>query len=169
MTELTSGWRSFLSHPAFFEAAQHVVGARRWLKRFVRETLKPQKGDRMLDIGCGPAAILHYLPDIEYCGFDHSEAYILAAREKYGKRAKFFCDDVIAVGKYGLPSFSIVTAVGVLHHIDDASVLRLFAETREALAPRGRFITADPCFFDGMPWITRAIISNDRGGEYTTC
>jgi len=36
------------------------------MKRFARETVQPWAGERMLDVCCKPAAILRYLPDVDY-------------------------------------------------------------------------------------------------------
>ena len=163
MAERTSGWHAALSVPIVFELAQHAVGARRWMKRFVRDIVQPRPGERMLDIGCGTAAILRYLPDVDYYGFDHSAAYIETAQRQFGGRARFFCDDVGTIRAHGLGPFDIATAIGLLHHVDDDVALDLLAEVREALVPGGRLITADPCFFDGQPWITRLVVANDRG------
>ena len=163
MAERQSGWYAALSLPIVYELVQHAAGARRWLKRFVRDTVQPRAGDRMLDVGCGPAAILRYLPELDYCGFDHSAAYIESARRQFGERARFFCDDVGAIRQHGVGPFDIATAIGVLHHIDDGAALDLLAKLGEALAPGGRLITADPCFFDRQPWLTRLVVANDRG------
>jgi SAM-dependent methyltransferase len=163
MAERLSGWHAALSTPVVYELIQHAVGARRWLRRFVRDTVRAQAGERVLDVGCGPAAILRYLPDVDYCGFDHSPSYIEAARGQFGDRARFFCDDVGSIDRHAVGPFDIAIAIGVLHHIDDGQALGLFAKIRDLLAPRGRLITADPCFFDGQPWITRLVVSNDRG------
>jgi SAM-dependent methyltransferase len=163
MAERRSGWHAALSVPFVYELVQHAVGARRGLKHFVCNTIRPHPGQRMLDIGCGPAAILRYLPEVDYCGFDHSAAYIEFARRRFGARGRFFCDDVATINAHGVGPFDIATAIGVLHHIDDNAALDLFFKVREALVPGGRLITADPCFFDGQPWITRLIVSNDRG------
>ncbi len=119
----------------------------------------------MLDVGCGPGAIVNYLPKLNYYGFDHSPTYIAAARRKFGDRAHFFCNDVGVVNKLGIGPFDVATAIGVLHHIDDKQVLKLLVDVRGALVPGGRLITADPCFFDGQPWITRLIVANDRGAN----
>jgi ubiquinone/menaquinone biosynthesis C-methylase UbiE len=89
MAERSTGWHAALSAPIVYELVQHAAGARRWLKRFVRETVRPQTGERMLDIGCGPMAILRYLPDVDYCGFDQSAAYIEPARRKFGEHGRF--------------------------------------------------------------------------------
>lgn len=165
MAERTTGWRAVLSHPRVFEAVQHAVGARSWLKRFVQGTIKPQPGQSMIDIGCGPAAILNYLPPLEYCGFDHSAAYIDAAKKRFGDRTgvRFFCADASTFRQYGVGPFEVATAIGLLHHLDDRQVLDLFANVREMLTPDGRLFTADPCFFDGQHGITRRIIAADRG------
>jgi len=163
MAERTSGWHAILSSPVVFELVQHAVGARAWLKGFVRETIRPQPGERMLDVGCGPAAILRYLPDVDYCGFDHSAAYIESARRQFSGRGRFFCDDINSIHAHGVGPFDVAIAIGVLHHIDDEQALGLFAKVHEVLAPGGRLLTADPCFFDGQPWITRLVVANDRG------
>jgi len=163
MAERSSGWHAALSAPIIYGFMQHAVGARRWMKRFVRDTVQPQAGERMLDIGCGPAAILHYLPRVDYCGFDHSATYIESARRQFGARARFFCADVGTIREYGVGPFDIAIAISLLHHIDDAAALDMLAKVREALVPGGRLVTADPCFFKGQPWITRLVVANDRG------
>ena len=163
MAERTSGWHATLSIPIVYELVQHAVGARRWQKRFVRQTVRPYAGARMLDIGCGPAGILRYLPDVDYCGFDNSAAYIESARRRFGERGRFFCDDVGTIAEHGVGPFDIAIAIGVLHHLDDDATLSLFTKVRDALVPGGRLIAADPCFFDGQPWLTRLVVSNDRG------
>jgi 2-polyprenyl-3-methyl-5-hydroxy-6-metoxy-1,4-benzoquinol methylase len=167
--ERTTGWRAILSTPWIFELVQHAVGARAWVKRFVRQTIKPVDGEKMLDVGCGPAAILNYLPAIDYWGIDRSDAYIRAAQERFGQRGHFRCDDVSALHtQHEIETFDIATAIGILHHIGDREALALLADIRDLLKPGGRFFTADPCFFPGQPTITRAIVSADRGGNVRT-
>src|SRR5690606_1047261 len=49
-SERNRGWRALLTHPVIYEATQTAVGARRWLRTFVRESVQPKPGDRILDI-----------------------------------------------------------------------------------------------------------------------
>ena len=163
MAEKTTGWRSVLSVPWIYEAAQHVVGARRGMKIVVERYVQPKPGNKVLDIGCGPGGLVPLLPHVDYVGFDHSSQYIEHARERFGDRARFYCDDVSNFAQHQLASFDIVIAYGILHHLDDDRVRRLFQTAREALAPGGRIVTADPCYFAGQDPVTRFVSSRDRG------
>jgi len=61
---------------------------------YIDKYVKPKDGDKILDIGCGTADILEYLPNVEYLGFDMNNRYIQFALQKYGNRGKFFCKKV---------------------------------------------------------------------------
>jgi SAM-dependent methyltransferase len=163
MAERKGGWSAALSVPLAYDLVHHAIGARRWMKRFVADIVQPQSGERMLDVGCGTAGIVPYLPDVDYCGFDRDARYIESARRRFGARARFFCDDVGTIRAHGVGPFNVATAIGLLHHLNDDAALDLLAKVREALVPGGRLITADPCFFEGQPWITRLVVANDRG------
>lgn len=94
-------------------------------------------GDRVLDVGCGPADILEYLPQgIDYTGFDISERYIAAAKRRYGERGKFSIMPVSqAVGQDAV--YDSVIAIGVLHHLTDDDADALFALAANVLRPGG--------------------------------
>ena len=49
---------------------------------------------KVLDVGCGPANILAYLPPVDYTGVDLNEKHIAYAREAYGDRGRFIVGDV---------------------------------------------------------------------------
>ena len=73
----------------------------------------------ILDVGCGPADILAYLPNVDYWGFDISEAYIERAGNAFGTRGHFNCKQLQVDDLDELPKFDVVLAIGLLHHIDD--------------------------------------------------
>ncbi len=50
----------------------------------VNEYILPTPGCSVLDVGCGPAAILNLLQDVKYIGLDHNPNYISTATKKYG-------------------------------------------------------------------------------------
>jgi SAM-dependent methyltransferase len=163
-SERTQGpWR-LLAHPLFYEAVQHAVGARRWLTAFVRDAVKPGGGDKVLDIGCGPGALLGELPEsTTYVGLDRNPSYIAFARRKYGSRGSFIQDDVSNFARHGLADFDVAVAIGLLHHIDDAAASHLLETIRFILRPGGRFVTADPTYFVGQNRLIRFVMSKDRG------
>src|SRR3954469_11432428 len=105
----------------------------------VNDYVRPQPGERVLDIGCGPGDALEYLPEVDYTGVDLSERYIEAARERWGDRGTFVCADVRDAEFEG-KEFDVVMSVGVLHHLDDAAARGLIDLAARRLAAGGRFV-----------------------------
>lgn len=133
-------------------------------QRFAANHVRPLSGQRILDIGCGPADILQALPpDVEYYGFDESDTYIDAARRRFGARGQFRCARVTAelVGEFS--GFDVVLALGVLHHLDDADCAILLRIARSALKPGGRLVTLDGCFTTRQNPLARYLLHKDRG------
>jgi SAM-dependent methyltransferase len=162
MSERRGIW-SPLASPFAYETFHHLIGARRWLKRFAREVIRARSGDRVLDIGCGPGALLRYLPGTAYIGFDRNEAYIAHAKRIYGDRGQFICDDVINFADHAFPPVDIAVAIGILHHLNDELALRLLRATFNTLKPTGRLISVDPCYHPEQSLIQRFVASHDRG------
>ncbi len=163
MTQVTSGMRAVLSVPAVYDLFENVVGATRCRASFVRDFVKPVAGERVLDVGCGTAAILACLPDVDYCGYDISEAYIAKARRRFGARGHFVAALLAEHSLEHERPFNLVLAIGLLHHLDDDEATQLLRLCRAALAPCGRLITLDPCFDHAQSPVARWIISRDRG------
>jgi SAM-dependent methyltransferase len=153
-----------LSSPLVYECFHHLIGARRWLKRFTLDVIQPRDGDRIFDIGCGPGALLNFLPaTTTYVGFDHNELYISRARRLHRNRGEFICDDVGNFDRHGLQPADIAVAIGILHHLDDALAARMLQATATSLKPGGRLVTVDPCFHPDQSTLQRFVVSNDRG------
>jgi SAM-dependent methyltransferase len=168
MGETTTGMRAVLSHPSVYELWSRVVGGRHARSTLIGEYIRPKSGSRILDLGCGPGELLSHLPDsVSYLGVDVSREYIGRAQERFAERAEFRVGDATAVDN-DLRDFDLVTAFGVLHHLDDAGAQDLFRGAANALAPAGRVVTVDPTFAEGQSRIARAIISRDRGQHVRT-
>jgi SAM-dependent methyltransferase len=161
--QITTGIRSILSHPAVYSAFQYLMGAKKGWSLFVDHDVRPENGDVILDIGCGPADILEYLPKVDYWGFDISEKYIDKAKAKYGQYGKFYSKMLTIADIEQMPKFDLVMACGVLHHIDDRAAIDLLKLACAALKPGGRMVTIDPCFIPNQNPIARFLISKDRG------
>ena len=151
-----------LALPVVYRVWGRLVGGRD-RGAFAREHIRAREGQRVLDIGCGPADILQYLPKVDYTGFDANPDYITTATRNYGDRGRFYCQRVSEESLSAHEGFDIVLAVGVLHHLDDAEAEQLFRLALAALVPGGRLITLDGVFVKGQSKVARLIVSRDRG------
>ena len=169
MAQVTKGIRSILSLPGAYDLLMRSLGADRSRRVVVDEYLRPRLGDRILDIGCGTAAIVDFLPkDIEYFGVDLSADYIASATQHYGDRAHFRVGDVNELDFGSQERFDIITAWGLLHHLEDDEVSRLATTARKLLGADGRFITLDNCFTSDQSPVARTVIRWDRGRNVRT-
>lgn len=163
MAQITSGLRRLLNDPRVYVVTQRILTSDSRTRRWVDELLRPRAGQRVLDIGCGPADLLRFLPAVDYVGFDSSADYIEAARARFGARGRFEHARVDAATLEHLGAFDLVIARGVLHHLDDAEAEALFKLARAALAPGGRLVTLDACYAEGQSPLARMLIDRDRG------
>lgn len=168
MSQITTGVRSILSSPLIYSSFQNLMGARKCKSLFVQDYVRPKPGNRILDIGCGPADILDHLADVDYWGFDISSAYISKAKAKYGGKGRFFCKNLTHADIDHLPAFDVVMAIGVLHHLDDMACENLLRLVHRVLKPGGRLVTMDPCLEQGQNPIARFLIMHDRGQNVRT-
>ncbi|HEX3855797.1 MAG TPA: class I SAM-dependent methyltransferase [Verrucomicrobiae bacterium] len=155
---------TILSFPAGYRLFQWMVGAESARKTYLAEYVKPAPKHKILDIGCGPADILNYLPAVNYTGLDISPEYISSAKERFGSRGCFYCGDMgLATIEGERGSFDLVLAIGVVHHLDDTQASKLFALARRVLRPTGSLITYDGCYVPQQSQIARWLLGNDRG------
>lgn len=164
MSQITRGVRAVLSLPAAYNAFQNLLGARRVRKELCERYISAKPGDVLVDVGCGPAEILdHVDASVQYHGYDLSKPYIEAAIQRYGNRGQFHCADITLVPSDDIPPCDVAIAIGLLHHLDDDGVERLFACLHGRMRPGGRLITFDPAYWSGQHRVARFMISKDRG------
>jgi SAM-dependent methyltransferase len=160
MTQITSGFRSVFSSSAIYSLYQNMVFPK---KPLVRDYIKPFAGQKILDIGCGPADIANYLKNTQYLGLDFSQKYIEAARKRYGNSAAFEQADINNYVLNQAQHFDLVLSIGVLHHMEDNEVLNLIKLAKQALHKKGRFFVVEPCYVKDQSYLAKFIISKDRG------
>jgi cyclopropane fatty-acyl-phospholipid synthase-like methyltransferase len=160
--------KRWLGCPALFGAFNRLIGAARARTILARRYIRARDGQRVLDIGCGTAELLTYLPRVDYTGFDVSPSYIARARRRYGDRGTFLCRSVSAADAPSLGTFDLVLATGVLHHLSDEEARRLFALARAAMTAAGRLVTFDGCYRPRQSWVARALLAADRGAFVRT-
>ena len=161
--QITTGFRSILSHPIAYTGFQYLMGAHQGWKIIVNEYIKAKSGDAILDIGCGPADTLNYLGNVEYWGFDISPQYIKRAKNRFNGRGHFKCKLFEESDLLFLPKFDVVLLSGVLHHLDYIEAKGLVKLTLQALKSGGRLVTVDPCFTARQNRVARYLIEHDRG------
>lgn len=166
--------KSLLSFPEAYRLLMRALGGEKSTTIYLAEYVKPSCGERVLDLGCGPADMLSFLGDVTYTGLDVSPEYIAAAKRRFGTRGRFWCADVgLASLEQERSQFDLVLATGVLHHLDDERACSLFDLAHLALRPGGRLITLDGCYVPEQSSIARWMLDKDRGkfirprSEYT--
>jgi SAM-dependent methyltransferase len=155
--------RKLLAVPFVYRTFGRLTGGVAGRVRFARDHIRARPGQRLLDIGCGPADILPHLPGVDYTGFDASEDYIATAKRVHGDKGQFYAKRVSEETLAGSDKFDVVLAIGLIHHLDDAEAEHLFRLAHGALAPGGRFVTLDCVYTDTQSRAARYIISRDRG------
>jgi len=152
-----------LAHHGIYRAFRRLTGSARVNREFVQRYVRPQSGEAILDLGCGPGDVFELMPQVRYVGIDMSENYVAAARRRFGNRAKFLSGDLNSVEPGQLGNFDRVIAMGVMHHLSDDEVIAMLRRIREFLKPDGRFISYDPGFTEPQHPFARWIHKHDRG------
>ncbi len=161
---LVEQFSQILRAPGVYSAFRRAIGTERSWRVYLNEYVRPATEEKVLDIGCGPADVLQYLPEVDYTGVDISAEYIESAKKKFGKGRRFLCADASSFSLNGEQgTFDLVLATGVIHHLTDDEAGRLFHFARLALRPGGRFVTFDGCYVPKQSSIARWVLSNDRG------
>jgi SAM-dependent methyltransferase len=164
MGQIITGLRSVLSHPWIYDSFQNIMGARSGRRDFSTNFVRAYPGSRLLDLGCGTAQILDYLPEgVDYWGYDINPEYIAAAQTKFGGKGRFACRLLEESEMARILPFDIVLAIGLLHHLDDDTARNVLRLARLGLKPGGRFVSIDPVFVADQNPIARVLINRDRG------
>lgn len=157
-----------LKNPIVYWTYQRIVGGDRARKLFVKNNVKVLPKQKLLDLGCGPGNMLDFLPELDYHGVDNNPHYIAAAKEAYGNRGTFICEDLenYTVSEPG--TFDVVMATGVIHHLDDSLAEKLFQISAVALKPSGRLVTFDGCYIKNQNVFSKFMLDVDRGKHVRT-
>jgi SAM-dependent methyltransferase len=133
------------------------------IRGVIRRELRPGKGLRSLDLGCGPGAFADVFLGDDYFGVDMNARYIDHARRT--RKGTFLVSDA---RKVDLPDgrFDQILIFGLLHHLPDDYVRAVLAESTRLLAPGGRILA-----IEDIPAISKMnlighLIHNVENGEH---
>lgn len=158
---MTKSLELLLGRQTVYRLFRRLTGSDNLNREFVRQYVRPEVGEEILDIGCGPADVFELMPQVRYTGIDSSENYIASARRRFGDRAKFLCADLASLDHHA--SFDRIMCMGVMHHLSNDEVEGMLKTVCRILKPGGRFVSYDPCFTDPQHPVARWIHRHDRG------
>lgn len=152
-----------LDSPFIFDIFVKTLGERNRLKEIIKRELDIQKGDKVLDLGCGPGDLSVLFSAENYTGVDIDQKYIDFARKKYNRN--FIRMDASNL-KFEDNSFDLVFVSGLLHHISDNLVLKVMSEIKRVLKPPGRALIFDVSYVLGKEGLYKRIIRKLDRGRY---
>jgi SAM-dependent methyltransferase len=129
-------------------------------RQLVHEALAPRKGERILDVGCGPgfyvAELLDELgPDGSVVGIDVAPAMLAVARDRVAGRENVELIESDATSlQVADDDFDAALSVQVFEYVEDVDAA--LGEVRRALRPGGRIVLWD------VDWATLSMHSEDR-------
>lgn len=166
------GLLAVLTKPWVFNLFDYLIWKKKRVPELVYNYVRPYPGCRILDIGCGTASVLGYLPQTisAYDGFDMNPHYIDYARKHWRSRINctFTCRSVNNDPLTGSNQYDIVLALRILHHLSDPEAKMLIKTAHRALKPEGVMITLDNTYIPEQSKIARWLISKDRGKAVRT-
>jgi ubiquinone/menaquinone biosynthesis C-methylase UbiE len=163
-----SGAYRLITVPSIYKKLMFSLGADRAIARYVDEALQPKAGMKILDVGCGPANVLSYLPSVDYTGIDLNEKHIAYARQRYGDRGRFIVGNAADDLKQAEKTFDLINVSALLHHLGDSEAVSLFASLKRLLKGDGRIVTLDNVWLPNQRIIVKLINTLDSGTNIRT-
>jgi SAM-dependent methyltransferase len=163
MAQRISGAYRLIAIPTIYKTLMFSLGADRAIKRYVDEVLQPTPGTKVLDVGCGPANVLSYLPPVDYTGIDLNEKHIAFARELYGDRGRFIVGNAADDLKQEEETFDLINVSALLHHLSNHEAISLFGSLKRLLKKDGKIVTFDNVWLPRQRIAVKLINKLDSG------
>jgi SAM-dependent methyltransferase len=136
-----TGVFKLITIPAIHKRLMFSLGADRAITRYVEDVLQPKADMKMLDVGCGPANVLAYLPPLDYTGIDLNGKHIAYARQRYPGRGRFIVGNAADDLGQEEKTFDLINVSALLHHLGDDEAVSLFTSLKRLLKANGRIVT----------------------------
>jgi hypothetical protein len=125
MSQRTTGLRAVLSSAAVYQGLQDLLGGRRFQRPLSPSSCARRRARGSSTSAAAPRPCSSTCRRRRYHGFDLSERYVAAARRRWGARGQFWQASVADAPRLTGGRFARATAIGVLHHLDDAEAAGL--------------------------------------------
>jgi len=163
------GLQGSLKVPLLYNLLQDAIGGNALRRRFIRNHVRAQAGDKVIDIGCGPAQILPWLPEVEYHGLDVNPACIASAKRMHASRGTFVVGNTESLWDDSrFRDADVVIGLGILHHLEDKEAEHCIRFAHRALKQGGRFVCFEACWIPNQGFLSRYIMSKDPGQNIRT-
>jgi SAM-dependent methyltransferase len=168
LAQRISGAYRLITVPSIYKGLMFSLGADRAISRYVDEVLQPKPGMKVLDVGCGPANVLAYLPPVDYTGIDLNEKHIAHARQRYGERGRFIVGNAAEDLKQEEQAFDLINVSALLHHLADDEAISLFRSLKRLLKQDGKIVTFDNVWLPSQRIVVKLINTLDSGMNIRT-
>jgi SAM-dependent methyltransferase len=159
----------WLKFPFLYNLFQDAIGGNALRRKFIQSHVRAKPGDKVIDIGCGPAQILPWLPEVDYLGFDVNRAYIASAKRTHAGKGTFVVGDTKSLWDDSrFKDADIVIGLGILHHLGDNDAAHCIRFAHHALKQGGRFVSLEACWVSNQGFLSKYIMSKDRGQNVRT-
>jgi SAM-dependent methyltransferase len=163
-----SGAYRLITAPSVYKGLMFALGADKAITRYVKEALQPKSGVKMLDVGCGPANVLPYLPPLDYTGIDLNAKHIAYARQQHGDRGRFIVGNAADDLKQEEKAFDLINVSALVHHLSDDEAILLLGSLTRLLKPNGRIVTLDNVWLPRQRIAVRLFNQLDSGTNIRT-
>jgi SAM-dependent methyltransferase len=168
MSQRISKLYNLINHPIVYKIVQKIMSGTSFRKKVIVKNIFKEKV-KILDIGCGPAEILDYVPNAEYYGFDIDKRSINFARKKYqNDNHHFFCKRFVKKDLKNIPKVDYVILFGIIHHLTDLEVKKILYLCKLAMKKNAKLLAVDPIYINKQNIIAKFIVSKDRGMNVRT-
>lgn len=155
-----------LRYPQAYKYFQICYGMSKLRRILLTEYIAPEKGDKILDIGCGTADILdNFQTGIEYTGIDINERYLAYDKKHYVNRPQtaFINADVKAFLEKTDLKYDFILFLGSSQNFDDAMLEFCYGKCYEILNKGGKLVIVDGVYTEDTNAIERFLMKNNRG------
>jgi 2-polyprenyl-3-methyl-5-hydroxy-6-metoxy-1,4-benzoquinol methylase len=156
--------KRLLENPSVFAFFNEVIGVKSRTKSIIKDYVRPQEGEVLVDIACGRGEFSKELISTQYIGVDNNPMYIRYAKKHYANYGSFVCCDVSDLGS-SLQGRRIDTAllIGVLHHLTNTQAKNMISDISHHLSDGGKIVSVDPVFTPEQGLVSRLLAASDRG------
>lgn len=163
MSQRINSLYRLVTFPAVYKGLMGALGSDRARARLAREIFRAEPGVKVLDVGCGPASIFPYLPQVNYTGMDLNPKHIEYATQLYGAQGRFLVGDASRDLQGEDESFDLVIVSALLHHLEDAQARDLLGRLCRLTRSGGRVATFDNVWLENQNLIAWSLNKLDSG------